>query len=175
MQRQHSMRRRNERFLSACDCPQLIYSSTIRDTFFIHIPIQLYLSSPSNSIFFALFRTDMAPPRKKAEKMDLSSFLGDASIFNSLIVGGGAWSDDIDLPTAPASSYDRPSAPTSNLSHQQSSHHQQSVSIDPSTVPNDPPFIAYVGNLAFDTSDQDLETFFKNAEVSGMGVLLILD
>jgi hypothetical protein len=80
----------------------------------------------------------------------------------SLNLVGGDWADDIDLPTAPAAAFDRP-APTAALV--QNSNNTSTASFDISTVPHDPPYVAYVGNLSFNVTEHDLETFFGDALV----------
>lgn len=39
-------------------------------------------------------------------------------------------------------------------------------------LPTEPPYTAFVGNLAFDLTDIDLEEFFAGHQVSGVGVLV---
>ena len=38
-------------------------------------------------------------------------------------------------------------------------------SVDLSQVPTEPPFTAYVGNLPFDTTQEEVERFFKGVKV----------
>lgn len=80
-----------------------------------------------------------------------------------LILAGGDWADDIDLPTAPAAAYDRPAVQSASLT--QNSNNNSTASFDLSTVPDAPPFVAYVGNLSFNVTEHDLETFFGDAQV----------
>jgi translation initiation factor 4B len=36
----------------------------------------------------------------------------------------------------------------------------------PAALPDEPPFTAYIGNLPYDLSDEDVEEFFGNTQVS---------
>lgn len=82
------------------------------------------------------------------------------------ILGGGAWSDDIDLPTAPVASFSNPSNDYSSADRMNSSsslrreEKYSNAPVDLESIPFDPPFTAYIGNLAFDATEHDLETFF---------------
>jgi RNA recognition motif-containing protein len=68
------------------------------------------------------------------------------------------------LPTAPAAAFDRPIQTAAPLG--QYSNNTSTASFDASLVPNEPPYVVYVGNLSFNVTEHDLETFFGDAQVN---------
>ena len=50
---------------------------------------------------------------------------------------------------------------------------QREGSFDPSKVPRNPPFTAYVGNLPFDTEDDDVDKMFARNTVNHFMMLSI--
>ncbi|SCV74583.1 BQ2448_7612 [Microbotryum intermedium] len=85
----------------------------------------------------------MAP--KKGKKMDLGAFLADEST-------GGSWADEMDaLPTGRG--YGR---------SDRDDFRPQRAEVP---FPTAPPYTAFVGNLSFETVDDDLRDFFAGAEV----------
>jgi hypothetical protein len=93
----------------------------------------------------------MAP--KKGKKISLNEFLGDNTL--------GSWADEMDaLPTAPAAKVD---------DHQLRGHdrypkREDTIRVGPPRedlpLPTRPPYTAFIGNLAFDLTELDLENFF---------------
>ncbi|KDE07155.1 hypothetical protein MVLG_02559 [Microbotryum lychnidis-dioicae p1A1 Lamole] len=109
----------------------------------------------------------MAP--KKGKKMDLGAFLADEST-------GGSWADEMDaLPTGPSGD---PSLSAGGLG---GSHLSRGMGASGGygrsdrddfrpqraevPFPTAPPYTAFVGNLTFETVDDDLRDFFAGAEV----------
>jgi hypothetical protein len=69
------------------------------------------------------------------------------------------------LPTAPAAAFERQTAAPS-LSQQPSlSQYSSTASFDVVAVPDKPPFVAHVGNLSYNVTEHDLETFFGESKV----------
>merc|ERR1719276_736307 len=99
-------------------------------------------------------------PPKKGQKMDLGSFLGSDA--------GGDWADD--LPSAPAAAYQQPDSLV-----QQHSNQSSLASFDMATVPNQPPYVAYVGNLSFNVTEHDLETFFGDVQIKSARLIMDQD
>ncbi|KAA1467401.1 hypothetical protein DENSPDRAFT_900762 [Dentipellis sp. KUC8613] len=107
----------------------------------------------------------MAP--KKGQKMSLNAFLGDSAL--------GSWADEMDsLPTAPAARDDddrgdRRGPRDDYLSSR--SDRQQYPPREDLPLPTQPPYTAFVGNLAFDLTELDLESFFGNLKVKTVKVI----
>ncbi|GAA5983735.1 hypothetical protein JCM11641_001737 [Rhodosporidiobolus odoratus] len=112
-------------------------------------------------------------PKKKGQKMDLSSFLADEAT-------GGSWADEMDaLPSGPSG------APvgeggglggshlTRNLGQRggpdggygSQSRYDDRAPRAEVPIPTAPPYTAFVGNLSFETGEQDVSGFF-----TGLGV-----
>ena len=65
------------------------------------------------------------------------------------------------------STYDGPSIDRVDISSLPSAPRaQREGSFDPSKVPRNPPFTAYVGNLPFDTEDDDVDKMFARNTVN---------
>ncbi|OBZ72667.1 putative RNA-binding protein sce3 [Grifola frondosa] len=97
----------------------------------------------------------MAP--KKAQKMSLNEFLGDSTL--------GSWADEMDaLPTAPSGRADDDRTRGGDRRRDDFlSSRPDRMSGPPREdlpLPTEPPFTAFVGNLAFDLTESELEEFF---------------
>ncbi|GAA5884174.1 hypothetical protein JCM6882_002166 [Rhodosporidiobolus microsporus] len=112
-------------------------------------------------------------PKKKGQKMDLNAFLADDA------TGSGSWADEMDaLPSGPsmAPKEDGPGIGGSHLTRNMrggpdggfggrggfGDERPQRVEVP---IPTAPPYTAFVGNLTFETSEQDVAAFFE-----GLGV-----
>lgn len=87
--------------------------------------------------------------------MSLNEFLGDSTL--------GSWADEMDtLPTAPAAREDsHPLGRRDDFHSQRSDRHFAPIHED-LPLPTHPPYTAFVGNLAFDITEKDLEDFFQS-------------
>ncbi|KAH9925538.1 uncharacterized protein B0H18DRAFT_1008889 [Fomitopsis serialis] len=97
----------------------------------------------------------MAP--KKAQKMSLNAFLEDSTL--------GSWADEMDaLPTAPARSDEMGGlsrAPDRmRRDDYMSSRSDRGPPREDLPLPTEPPYTAFIGNLAFDITEGELEEFF---------------
>ncbi|KAI0249847.1 hypothetical protein BJV78DRAFT_1223819 [Lactifluus subvellereus] len=106
----------------------------------------------------------MAP--KKGQKMSLNEFLGDTTL--------GSWADEMDaLPTAPAARDedrgDRRGGRDDFLSSRPD--RQMFPPREDLPLPTQPPYTAFVGNLAFDLTERDLETFFDGFKTKSVKVI----
>lgn len=108
----------------------------------------------------------------KKQVLHLSQFLGDAAPVTP--VAPPVWSDDCptDLSIPAKSTYDGPSIDRVDISSLPSAPRaQREGSFDPSKVPRNPPFTAYVGNLPFDTEDDDVDKMFARNTVKEVRLL----
>ncbi|VDC04924.1 unnamed protein product [Peniophora sp. CBMAI 1063] len=108
----------------------------------------------------------MAPKKgNKQQKMALSDFLVDDSL--------GSWADEMDnLPTAPSGAND--GGPRGGRDDYLSSRPDRGGGFPPREdlpLPTSPPYTAFVGNMAFDLSEQDLEAFFDGLSVKSVKVI----
>lgn len=103
-------------------------------------------------------------PPKKAKKIPLNEFLGDSAL--------GSWADEMDsLPSAPAMRSDddqgRSNDRYGRRGDDYSSSRPDRSSAPPREdlpLPSQPPFTAFVGNLAFDLTEAELGDFFAPAQ-----------
>ncbi|KAJ3559416.1 hypothetical protein NM688_g360 [Phlebia brevispora] len=109
-------------------------------------------------------------PPKKAQKMSLNEFLGDSTL--------GSWADEMDsLPTAPAARSDddrfRPGMGERRRDDYMSSRGDRGPSSfrEDLPLPTEPPFTAFIGNLAFDLTDTDLEEFFAGHATKSVKII----
>ncbi|KAI0297298.1 hypothetical protein B0F90DRAFT_1740869 [Multifurca ochricompacta] len=106
----------------------------------------------------------MAP--KKGQKMSLNEFLGDTTL--------GSWADEMDaLPTAPAGR-DEDRGDRRGMRDDFSSTRPDRQAYPPREdlpLPTQPPYTAFVGNLAFDLTERDLETFFDGLKTKSVKVI----
>ncbi|KAF9243569.1 hypothetical protein BU15DRAFT_86502 [Melanogaster broomeanus] len=113
----------------------------------------------------------MAPKKSKASKMSLNEFLGDNTL--------GSWADEMDaLPTAPSikSDEDRLARPGDRFSRRDdfaSSRPDRSFAPprEDLPLPTQPPFTAFVGNLAFDITESELESFFSPHKTKSIKII----
>ncbi|EEB94179.1 hypothetical protein MPER_07050 [Moniliophthora perniciosa FA553] len=105
----------------------------------------------------------MAP--KKAKKISLNEFLGDSAL--------GSWADEMDsLPSAPAMRADDDQGRSNDrlLAEEMTCVFKTCVSRHDyyfqliCRLPTQPPYTAFVGNLAFDLTEAELEDFFASAK-----------
>ncbi|KAF8736570.1 hypothetical protein AX14_014310 [Amanita brunnescens Koide BX004] len=97
----------------------------------------------------------MAP--KKGKKISLNEFLGDNAF--------GSWADEMeDLPTAPAARTDGDQSRT----HERFAKKEDAVRVDRPGPPREdvplptrPPYTAFIGNLSFDLTETELQSFFS--------------
>jgi len=66
--------------------------------------------------------------------------------------------DDTDYGAAPKMVINRAVLPTAPRA-------SRGANVDMTLVPNEPPFTAYIGNLPFEASAEDVENFFKGLKV----------
>lgn len=123
----------------------------------------------------------MAPKREKGQTMSLADFskafqAESFIIFNGFLqvlgTSGGltsSWADeDLELPTAPLgqdrSPYEnRPGrVPSRGYGRDEV---PLPVVIDQHALPREPPFLAFVGNLAYDATEEEIRTFFSGIAV----------
>ncbi|KAF8896494.1 hypothetical protein BD779DRAFT_1496180 [Infundibulicybe gibba] len=99
-------------------------------------------------------------PPKKAKKISLNEFLGG---------DGGSWADEMDsLPNAPAARTDDDGRPQDRYGRRDDflSSRPDRVAGPPRDdvpIPTQPPYTAFIGNLAFDISEVELEGFFGSS------------
>jgi len=100
---------------------------------------------------------------KKGMKMNLSDFLCDDTV-GSLVkpkppVRDEAEEEELDMFARPKKEINiaaLPSAPRS----------ARGINIDMSKIPNEPPFTAFLGNIPFDASEQEIESFFSGMQIT---------
>lgn len=112
----------------------------------------------------------MAPKKAKASKMSLNEFLGDSTF--------GSWADEMDsLPSAPAIRTDEERLSRSNdrFSRRddaiQRSDRQFISPREDVPLPTRPPYTVFVGNLTFDITENELETFFGPHEIKSVKII----
>lgn len=71
--------------------------------------------------------------------------------------------DDTDYGAGPKMVINRAVLPTAPRA-------SRGANVDMSLVPNEPPFTAYIGNLPFEASAEDVEHFFKGLKVCIEGI-----
>ncbi|TFY51991.1 hypothetical protein EVJ58_g10266 [Rhodofomes roseus] len=109
----------------------------------------------------------MAP--KKQQKMSLNEFLGDNAL--------GSWADEMDaLPTAPAARSDGlgglSGAPDRGRRDDfLSSRSDRGPPREDLPLPTEPPYTAFVGNLAFDLAEGELEEFFSPIQTKSVKII----
>ncbi|GAB7363984.1 hypothetical protein MBLNU230_g4544t1 [Neophaeotheca triangularis] len=129
----------------------------------------------------------MAPKKKQQEKMNLGTFLADQSL--------GSWADEMDsqpLPSAPSSGYssmnrdgggerrgfgtgawERSASGTgdragSGYARTEGYARQERQELP---LPSKPPYTAHLGNLAFDVSSGDIESFLGECQVTNVRIV----
>ncbi|KAJ7086016.1 hypothetical protein B0H15DRAFT_844986 [Mycena belliarum] len=109
-------------------------------------------------------------PPKKAKKISLNEFLGDNAL--------GSWADEMDsLPSAPAVRTDEELA----RGNDRYGRRDDFLSTRPDRgmgppredlpLPTQPPYTAFIGNLAFDLTEQELEEFFGSSKTKSIKII----
>ncbi|KAJ6612237.1 hypothetical protein B0H10DRAFT_2052776 [Mycena sp. CBHHK59/15] len=108
-------------------------------------------------------------PPKKAKKISLNEFLGDTTL--------GSWADEMDsLPNAPAVRTDEEQA----RSNDRYGRRDDFLATRPDRMgppredlplPTQPPYTAFIGNLAFDLTEQELEDFFGSSKTKTIKII----
>jgi translation initiation factor 4B len=109
-------------------------------------------------------------PPKKAKKISLNEFLGDST---------GSWADEMDqLPSAPAMRSDDDSGRQNDRYGRRgddflSSRPDRALGPPREDVPlpTQPPYTAFVGNLAFDLTEAELEDFFATSKPKSVKII----
>ncbi|EIN04911.1 hypothetical protein PUNSTDRAFT_55250 [Punctularia strigosozonata HHB-11173 SS5] len=110
----------------------------------------------------------MAPKKTGKQKMSLNEFLGDNAL--------GSWADEMDsLPTAPAAREDDGySGDRRGRDDFLSSRPDRGFGGPPREdlpLPSQPPYTAFVGNLAFDLQEIELEGFFAPSKTKSVKII----
>lgn len=108
-------------------------------------------------------------PKKKAQKISLNEFLGD----------GGSWADEMDsLPSAPAIRTDEERARGNDRFGRRADDFLSSrpdrnagPPREDLPLPTQPPYTAFIGNLAFDLTENDLEEFFAGQKTKSIKII----
>ncbi|KAJ7716813.1 hypothetical protein DFH07DRAFT_348390 [Mycena maculata] len=108
-------------------------------------------------------------PPKKAKKISLNEFLGDSAL--------GSWADEMDsLPNAPAVRTDEEQA----RGNDRYGRRDDFLSTRPDRMgppredlplPTQPPYTAFIGNLAFDLTESELEEFFGSSKTKSIKII----
>ncbi|KAJ7116301.1 hypothetical protein C8R44DRAFT_792117 [Mycena epipterygia] len=108
-------------------------------------------------------------PPKKAKKISLNEFLGDSAL--------GSWADEMDsLPNAPAVRTDEEQA----RGNDRYGRRDDFLSTRPDRMgppredlplPTQAPYTAFIGNLAFDLTEQELEEFFGSSKTKSIKII----
>ncbi|KZP27393.1 RNA-binding domain-containing protein, partial [Athelia psychrophila] len=127
-------------------------------------------------------------PKKKAQKISLNEFLGDSGkqtipanryMLHYFCPPLGSWADEMDsLPSAPAVRTDEERARGNDRYGRGGddflSSRPDRVSGPPREdlpLPTQPPYTAFVGNLAFDLTEIDLEEFFAGQKTKSIKII----
>ncbi|KIJ66794.1 hypothetical protein HYDPIDRAFT_174153 [Hydnomerulius pinastri MD-312] len=113
----------------------------------------------------------MAPKKSKASKMSLNEFLGDSTL--------GSWADEMDsLPSAPSG---KPEGDGSSRPGDRFGRRDDFASSRPDRqfaspredlpLPTQPPYTAFIGNLAFDITESELESFFSPHQTKSIKII----
>ncbi|KAJ7677329.1 hypothetical protein B0H17DRAFT_1079408 [Mycena rosella] len=108
-------------------------------------------------------------PPKKAKKISLNEFLGDS----------GSWADEMDsLPNAPAVRTDEEMARGNDRYGRRDdflSTRPDRMGMGPPRedlpLPTQPPYTAFIGNLSFDLTEQELEEFFGSSKTKSIKII----
>ncbi|KAJ7914834.1 hypothetical protein B0H13DRAFT_2001300, partial [Mycena leptocephala] len=108
-------------------------------------------------------------PPKKAKKISLNEFLGDSAL--------GSWADEMEsLPNAPAVRTDEEQA----RGNDRYGRRDDFLSTRPDRLgppredlplPTQAPYTAFIGNLAFDLTEQELEEFFGSSKTKSIKII----
>ncbi|KDR79063.1 hypothetical protein GALMADRAFT_244838 [Galerina marginata CBS 339.88] len=108
----------------------------------------------------------MAP--KKSKKISLNEFLGDSTL--------GSWADEMEsLPNAPAPRIDE-DHPGDRFGRRDDflnsrPDRQNAPAREDIPLPSQPPYTAFVGNLAFDLTESELEQFFSGIKTKSVKII----
>ncbi|KAG5723855.1 putative RNA-binding protein sce3 [Termitomyces sp. T112] len=109
-------------------------------------------------------------PPKKAKKISLNEFLGDSAL--------GSWADEMDsLPNAPAARNEddqgRPGDRYGRRDDYLSTRPDRAAAPprDDIPLPTNPPYTAFIGNLAFDLTETELEEFFAPLKAKSVKII----
>ncbi|GAA6033463.1 hypothetical protein JCM8097_001410 [Rhodosporidiobolus ruineniae] len=120
------------------------------------------------------------PPKKKGQKMDLNAFLADNT------TGGGSWADEMDaLPSGPSMAppadggvglggshltrnLGQRGGPEGGDRYGAQSRYDDRPPRAEVPIPTAPPYTTFVGNLSFETSEQDIASFFDGLAVKSI-------
>ncbi|KAF5367154.1 hypothetical protein D9758_004064 [Tetrapyrgos nigripes] len=115
-------------------------------------------------------QNDMPPKKQKAQKQSLGDFLANESL--------GSWADEMDsLPTAPAMRNDDDQGRSNDRYGRRDdflSSRPDRAPLPPREevpLPTQPPYTAFIGNLAFDLSEGELEDFFSSARTKSVKII----
>jgi len=106
----------------------------------------------------------MAP--KKSKKISLNEFLGDSTL--------GSWADEMDsLPNAPRTNEENPGERFGRRDDFLNSRpdRQTGPPREDIPIPTQPPYTAFVGNLAFDLTENELEQFFSGVKTKSVKII----
>ncbi|KIM40443.1 hypothetical protein M413DRAFT_445897 [Hebeloma cylindrosporum] len=107
----------------------------------------------------------MAP--KKAKKISLNEFLGDSTL--------GSWADEMEsLPNAPAARIDEESGDRFGRRDDFLSSRPDRQNLPPRDdvpLPTQPPYTAFIGNLAFDLTEGELLQFFSGLRTKSVKII----
>ncbi|KAF8802416.1 hypothetical protein BYT27DRAFT_7196601 [Phlegmacium glaucopus] len=106
----------------------------------------------------------MAP--KKSKKISLNEFLGDSTL--------GSWADEMDsLPNAPRTDEEHPGDRFGRREDFLNSRpdRQSGPPREDIPIPTQPPYTAFVGNLAFDLTENELEQFFTGIKTKSVKII----
>ncbi|KAF8207268.1 hypothetical protein K438DRAFT_1917623 [Mycena galopus ATCC 62051] len=106
---------------------------------------------------------------KKAKKISLNEFLGDS----------GSWADEMEsLPSAPAVRTDEEQARGNDRFGRRGDDflssrpdRQQGPPREDLPLPTQPPYTAFIGNLAFDLTESELEEFFGSSKTKSIKII----
>jgi len=106
----------------------------------------------------------------KGQTLSLNAFLGDSPTVAKPAVSSSSWADDDDLgPADLAEEYGGPPKPSVDLSKLPSAPRaSRGVDIDLSKLPPHPPYTAFLGNLPFETDEEDIVNLFRGLKVENI-------
>ncbi|TFK47761.1 hypothetical protein OE88DRAFT_1635814, partial [Heliocybe sulcata] len=108
---------------------------------------------------------------KKAQKMSLNEFLGDSGECTSSL---GSWADEMDnLPTAPSARQDDDRGHDRGFGRRDDylSSRTDRPPREDLPLPTQPPYTAFIGNLAFDLTETELADFFGGSKVKSAKII----
>lgn len=115
----------------------------------------------------------MPPKKEKTQKMSLADFTKSFQAEGDTTGITTSWADEeFELPSAPLGqarpSYeDRPGRLPAARGYGRDEA-PLPVVIDQRALPREPPFMAFVGNLAFDATEEDVRNFFSGIAIKGI-------